>query len=207
MRKVKSLLLLIACAVVAPHAAFAQGRFGPDGNELGPDRMQQWLVPTPTQFVNFTSHQLFARSRFAENEDGGIRGCDKLDLTKNHTESPTLSDQFPNLLLRLFYRGKVRIHLANRTIGPNRSFDHGYHRSHTSLPRSSSMQTESPSTRHGGDYSLCPFRSLLAREQSVALSLGVRCQHGMIKACLQPPLLWLGMDKQGMEFYLSAARS
>jgi len=59
MRTVKSLLLLIVFALVAPHAAFAQGRFGPDGDELGPDRMQQWLVPTP--LPDITSHALLYR--------------------------------------------------------------------------------------------------------------------------------------------------
>lgn len=59
MRMVKSLLLLIMLAAVAPHAAFAQGWFGPDGDEFGPDRMQQWLVPTPLPDV--TSHALLFR--------------------------------------------------------------------------------------------------------------------------------------------------
>jgi dienelactone hydrolase len=59
MRTVKSLLLLVVLAVLVPHAALAQGRFGPDGDELGPDRMQQWLVPTPLQDI--PSHALLFR--------------------------------------------------------------------------------------------------------------------------------------------------
>lgn len=46
MRAVKSLLLLAVLAVAA-QAASAQSRFGPAGGELGPDRMQSWLVPSP----------------------------------------------------------------------------------------------------------------------------------------------------------------
>lgn len=58
MRAVKSLLLLIVLAVVA-HAALAQSRFGPAGGELGPQRMQPWLVPTPLPDV--ASHALLFR--------------------------------------------------------------------------------------------------------------------------------------------------
>ena len=59
MRAAKSLLLLIVLAVVAPCAAFAQGRFGPDGDELAPDRMQQWRLPTP--LPDIASHALLFR--------------------------------------------------------------------------------------------------------------------------------------------------
>src|SRR5262245_37498341 len=46
MRAVKSLLLPVMLALVAPHVALAQG-FGASGAEGEPNRMQQWLVPTP----------------------------------------------------------------------------------------------------------------------------------------------------------------
>lgn len=47
MRAVTLLFLLIAVAASAPHAAFAQAGFGAAGAEGEPNRMQQWLVPTP----------------------------------------------------------------------------------------------------------------------------------------------------------------
>lgn len=58
MRAVTSLLLLVVLAVVA-HAAFAQSRFGPAGDEIGPLRMQPWRVPTPLPDV--VSHALLFR--------------------------------------------------------------------------------------------------------------------------------------------------
>lgn len=58
MRAVTSLLLLVVLAVVA-HAAFAQSRFGPAGDEIGPLRMQPWRVPTPLPDV--ASHALLFR--------------------------------------------------------------------------------------------------------------------------------------------------
>jgi len=58
MRAVKSLFLLAVLAVVA-HAAYAQSRFGPVGDELGPLRMQPWRVPTPLPDV--ASHALLFR--------------------------------------------------------------------------------------------------------------------------------------------------
>jgi dienelactone hydrolase len=59
MRTVKSLLLLVLLAVLAPHAAFAQAGFGAAGDEGAPARMQQWLVPTPLPDVK--SHALLFR--------------------------------------------------------------------------------------------------------------------------------------------------
>jgi dienelactone hydrolase len=59
MRAVKSLLLLIVLAVVAPHAACAQSGFGVAGAEGEPNRMQQWLVPTPLPDIK--SHALLFR--------------------------------------------------------------------------------------------------------------------------------------------------
>ena len=58
MRAVKSLLLLAVLSVAA-QAASAQSRFGAAGDELGPDRMQRWLVPTPLPDV--ASHALLFR--------------------------------------------------------------------------------------------------------------------------------------------------
>ncbi len=59
MRTVKSLLLLMLLAALAPHAAFAQAGFGAVGDEGAPGRMQQWLVPTPLPDVR--SHALLFR--------------------------------------------------------------------------------------------------------------------------------------------------
>lgn len=58
MRAVKSLLLLVVLGVAA-HAAYAQSRFGPVGDELGPLRMQPWRVPTP--LPDIASHALLYR--------------------------------------------------------------------------------------------------------------------------------------------------
>jgi dienelactone hydrolase len=59
MRTVKSLLLLIVLACLAPHGAFAQAGFGAAGGESEPARMQPWLVPTPVPDI--TSHALLFR--------------------------------------------------------------------------------------------------------------------------------------------------
>ena len=54
-----SLFFLIVLAVAAPHAASAQGPFGAVGGEGEPNRMQQWLVPTPLADVQ--SHAVLFR--------------------------------------------------------------------------------------------------------------------------------------------------
>ncbi|MGQ0685207.1 alpha/beta hydrolase family protein [Bradyrhizobium sp.] len=59
MRAVKSLLLLVVLAVVSLHAALAQSRFGPGGDEAGPHRMQPWRVPTP--LADVAAHALLFR--------------------------------------------------------------------------------------------------------------------------------------------------
>jgi dienelactone hydrolase len=59
MRAVKSLLLPLMLALIAPHSAFAQPGFGAVGGEGEPNRMQQWLVPTPLPDIK--SHALLFR--------------------------------------------------------------------------------------------------------------------------------------------------
>jgi dienelactone hydrolase len=59
MRTVKSLLLLIVLAAAAPHLAFAQTGLGAAGGEGEPNRVQQWLVPTPLPDIK--SHALLFR--------------------------------------------------------------------------------------------------------------------------------------------------
>jgi dienelactone hydrolase len=59
MRTLTLLFFLIVLAVVAPHAALAQAGFGAAGAEGEPNRMQQWLVPTPLPDIK--SHALLFR--------------------------------------------------------------------------------------------------------------------------------------------------
>ena len=59
MRTVSSLFILIALVLAAPHAAFAQAGFGAAGDEGQPNRLQQWLVPTP--LPDTKSHALLFR--------------------------------------------------------------------------------------------------------------------------------------------------
>jgi dienelactone hydrolase len=59
MRALTSLLFLIVLALAAPHAARAQSGFGAAGGEAEPNRMQQWLVPTPLPDIK--SHALLFR--------------------------------------------------------------------------------------------------------------------------------------------------
>jgi dienelactone hydrolase len=59
MRALTSLLFLIVLAMAAPHAARAQSGFGAAGGEAEPNRMQQWLVPTPLPDIK--SHALLFR--------------------------------------------------------------------------------------------------------------------------------------------------
>src|SRR5437879_8566446 len=58
MHALTSLFFLIMLAA-APHAAFAQAGFGAAGAEAEPNRMQQWLVPTPLPDIK--SHALLFR--------------------------------------------------------------------------------------------------------------------------------------------------
>jgi len=53
------LFFVIILAVAAPHMALAQGQFGAVGGEGEPNRMQQWLVPTPLPDIK--SHALLFR--------------------------------------------------------------------------------------------------------------------------------------------------
>ena len=59
MHALASLFFLIVFAVAAPHAALAQAGFGAAGGEGEPNRMQQWLVPTPLPDIR--SHALLFR--------------------------------------------------------------------------------------------------------------------------------------------------
>ena len=59
MRTLSSLVFLIMLAVVAPRAASAQVEFGAVSSEGESDRMQQWLVPTPSPDIR--SHALLFR--------------------------------------------------------------------------------------------------------------------------------------------------
>jgi dienelactone hydrolase len=59
MRALTSLLFLIVLALAAPHAARAQSGFGAAAGEAEPNRMQQWLVPTPLPDIK--SHALLFR--------------------------------------------------------------------------------------------------------------------------------------------------
>jgi dienelactone hydrolase len=47
MRSFKTLLALVVFAALCTQTAMAQNRFGAQGAEGEPDRMQQWLVPSP----------------------------------------------------------------------------------------------------------------------------------------------------------------
>src|SRR5258706_14010150 len=47
MQLLKALFALLVLEVLCPQAALAQNRFGAEGPESEPDRMQQWLVPSP----------------------------------------------------------------------------------------------------------------------------------------------------------------
>src|SRR5260370_8684224 len=47
MQLLKALFALLALGVLCTQAALAQKRFGAQGPESEPDRMQQWLVPSP----------------------------------------------------------------------------------------------------------------------------------------------------------------
>ncbi|MCW5701707.1 MAG: alpha/beta fold hydrolase [Bradyrhizobium sp.] len=59
MRALSSLIFLTVLTVAAPQAASAQAGFGAIGSEGKPDRMQQWLVPTP--LPDNKSHALLFR--------------------------------------------------------------------------------------------------------------------------------------------------
>jgi dienelactone hydrolase len=59
MHALTSLFFLFMLAAAAPHAAFAQAEFGAAGGEAEPNRMQQWLVPTPLPDIK--SHALLFR--------------------------------------------------------------------------------------------------------------------------------------------------
>ncbi len=59
MHALTSLFFLIVLAVAAPRAALAQTGFGATGGESEPNRMQQWLVPTPLPDIK--SHALLFR--------------------------------------------------------------------------------------------------------------------------------------------------
>jgi dienelactone hydrolase len=59
MRTVLSLFILIVLAAGALDSAFAQTGLGPAGAESGPDRRQQWLVPT--SLPDIKSHALLFR--------------------------------------------------------------------------------------------------------------------------------------------------
>jgi len=59
MHALASLFFLIVVLVAAPHAALAQAGFGAAGGEGEPNRMQQWLVPTPLPDIR--SHALLFR--------------------------------------------------------------------------------------------------------------------------------------------------
>src|SRR5215470_5865648 len=59
MHALASLFFLIVFSVAAPHAALAQAGFGAAGGEGEPNRMQQWLVPTPLPDIR--SHALLFR--------------------------------------------------------------------------------------------------------------------------------------------------
>jgi dienelactone hydrolase len=47
MKSLKTLYALVALVVLCTQSAMAQTAFGAQGAEAGPDRMQQWLVPSP----------------------------------------------------------------------------------------------------------------------------------------------------------------
>src|SRR5258707_9004541 len=47
MQLLKALFALLVLEVLCTQAALAQNRFGAEGPESEPDRMQQWLVPSP----------------------------------------------------------------------------------------------------------------------------------------------------------------
>src|SRR6266436_9767759 len=47
MQLLKALFALLVLGILGTHAALAQKRFGAQGPESKPDRMQQWLVPSP----------------------------------------------------------------------------------------------------------------------------------------------------------------
>ena len=59
MHALASLFFLIVILVATPHAALAQAGFGAAGGEGEPNRMQQWLVPTPLPDIR--SHALLFR--------------------------------------------------------------------------------------------------------------------------------------------------
>src|SRR5262245_4790676 len=59
MHALASLFFLIVVLVATPHAALAQAGFGAAGGEGEPNRMQQWLVPTPLPDIR--SHALLFR--------------------------------------------------------------------------------------------------------------------------------------------------
>src|SRR5258706_6525086 len=47
MQLLKALFALLVLEVLCTQASLAQNRFGAQGPESEPDRMQQWLVPSP----------------------------------------------------------------------------------------------------------------------------------------------------------------
>jgi dienelactone hydrolase len=51
MRSLKVLFAVVVCGVACTQSATAQGRFGAQGPEDEPDRIQQWLVPSPDKDV------------------------------------------------------------------------------------------------------------------------------------------------------------
>jgi len=59
MHALASIFFLIVISLAAPHAALAQAGFGAAGGEGEPNRMQQWLVPTPLPDIR--SHALLFR--------------------------------------------------------------------------------------------------------------------------------------------------
>src|SRR6202011_3935313 len=59
MQSFKAFLALVVFAAICTQTAMAQTRFGAQGAEGEPDRMQQWLVPSPDQSV--AAHALLFR--------------------------------------------------------------------------------------------------------------------------------------------------
>ena len=59
MQFLKALFALLIAAALGSPAAMAQMRFGPEGAEGEPNRMQQWLVPSPEPGI--AAHALLFR--------------------------------------------------------------------------------------------------------------------------------------------------
>jgi dienelactone hydrolase len=59
MQSLKTLYALVALVALCTQSAMAQTAFGAQGAEAGPDRMQQWLVPSP--LTDTASHAVLFR--------------------------------------------------------------------------------------------------------------------------------------------------